>query len=114
MTLFLLLQAERERAGFKAREAELEKALGAAVSARDFIAQQVDKYSAFEADTGLPTHDFEGKELSKKNRQFAEKQLAKQAELNAWLASQDADYLDRLRSEIARLGAEIVAAQASS
>jgi cysteinyl-tRNA synthetase len=95
----------------KAREVDLEKATGAAVPAREFLAAQTDKYSAFEAETGLPTHDKEGKELSKKNRQFAEKQMAKQTELNAWLQSQDASYLDNLRAEIERLTVDLAAAQ---
>ena len=98
----------------KAREADLEKALNAAIPARDFIAQQVDKYSAFEPETGLPTHDREGKELSKKNRQFAEKSLSKQAELNSWLAAQEPDFTERIRIEIARLASEMTAAQAST
>lgn len=99
----------------KAREADLEKAIGAATPALEFIAAQRDKYSAFDA-AGLPTHDHEGKELSKKNRQFAEKQMAKQVELNAWLQKtiekEGADFVDQLRAEIARLGAEIAAASA--
>ncbi|KAH8022930.1 hypothetical protein HPB51_006360 [Rhipicephalus microplus] len=56
---------EKER---RKREMELKQAerdMQRAVNPKEMFLKETDKYSRFDPDTGLPTHDVEGKELSK-------------------------------------------------
>lgn len=115
MWLSLRFASPQLQSQLKARQADLDKALQAAIPAPEWLrAQLADKFSAWDEASGLPTLDTEGKEVSKKGKQNAEKMLSKQTELNRWwaqtLETQGAGYLDQLRGEIARLQGELEAA----
>lgn len=44
---------------------QAERDMQRAVNPKEMFLKETDKYSRFDPDTGLPTHDVEGKELSK-------------------------------------------------
>lgn len=85
-----VLQSERDEKFRKAREAtiksmqskvdrklkEIEKFQLASVNPKEYFQKQSTKYSVFN-DRGLPTHDYEGKELSKKAMKDVEKTMQK-------------------------------------
>eukprot|EP00252_Welwitschia_mirabilis_P006576 TRINITY_DN17457_c0_g1_i2.p1 TRINITY_DN17457_c0_g1~~TRINITY_DN17457_c0_g1_i2.p1 ORF type:complete len:660 (-),score=170.15 TRINITY_DN17457_c0_g1_i2:30-2009(-) len=110
------LAKERDEKLRKAREAaiksleskidrkmkELEKLELASADPKDFFLKQTKKYRAF-SDRGLPTHDSEGKELSKKAVKDAEKlmqKMEKEHEKCKEKMAADPSFLEKLKSEL--------------
>lgn len=111
-----LLQSERDEKFRKAREAtiksvqskvdrklkEIEKFQLASVNPREYFQKQSTKYSVFN-DRGLPTHDYEGKELSKKALKDVEKTMQKaEKEHEKYIEKLAAEpyFIENLKSEV--------------
>jgi len=88
---------------------ELDKWLGLSVPPADMFKSATDKYSKFD-EQGIPTHTGAGEELSKKQRQGAEKDFNKRTADFAKLTEQGGEtFLGGKRDEIAQLTAQIAA-----
>lgn len=111
-----VLQSERDEKFRKAREAtiksvqskvdrklkEIEKFQLASVNPREYFQKQSTKYSVFN-DRGLPTHDYEGKELSKKALKDVEKTMQKaEKEHEKYIEKLAAEpyFIENLKSEV--------------
>lgn len=98
------MQSKLER-----KKKDLDKYEGALADPKDLFVKQKDVYSAFDS-SGIPTHDVDGKELSKKARKDVEKRMKKAEEehltINRKLQAKELD-LDQLRSDIATLQKQI-------
>lgn len=98
------MQSKLER-----KKKDLDKYEGALADPKDLFVKQKDVYSAFDS-SGIPTHDVDGKELSKKARKDVEKRMKKVEEehltINRKLEAKELD-LDQLRSDIATLQKQI-------
>lgn len=111
-----VLQSERDEKFRKAREAtiksvqskvdrklkEIEKFQLASVNPREYFQKQPTKYSVFN-DRGLPTHDYEGKELSKKALKDVEKTMQKaEKEHEKYIEKLAAEpyFIENLKSEV--------------
>lgn len=88
---------------------DLDKYEGALADPKDYFSKQKDSYSAFDQH-GIPTHDAEGKEVSKKSRKDAEKRMKKAEEEHATIKRKvEAKELDleQLRADITNLKKQI-------
>lgn len=98
------LQSKLER-----KKKDLDKYEGALADPKDLFVKQKDVYSAFDL-SGIPTHDVDGKELSKKARKDVEKRMKKAEEehstINRKLEAKELD-LNEVRSDIASLEKQI-------
>eukprot|EP00249_Psilotum_nudum_P022104 c28374_g1_i1 orf=1074-3446(-) len=117
-----ILQNEREEKMLKARQVqlnsflskmdhkikELERYKAALIDPKEILKQK-NVYSAFDAE-GIPTHDADGKELSKKARKDVEKRLKKAEEEHVKLKlklAKHPTFMDQLLSELQDLERQI-------
>ena len=86
---------------------ELEKWSGLSVAPAEMFKLATDKYSKFD-EQGIPTHTAAGEELSKKQRQGAEKEFKKREADHARLMEQGGDaFLDSKRHEVQTLAEQL-------
>ncbi|XP_050080247.1 cysteine--tRNA ligase, cytoplasmic [Anopheles maculipalpis] len=84
--------AEKERKKAEAAAAQAAKDAQRKINPIDMFRSETDKYSAFDEATGLPTHDTEGKEVSKGQLKKLQKlQQAQEKRYQEYLASKESN-----------------------